>query len=812
MSLLIFAKKHRFHNNFITNSDYNEIALELRRMISMKKLFAWILTLALFMAILPQVTALEKLSWMDENTAATPYPVEGGNIYFEEATGTVCYADETVTAAQIPSEINGIAVKCIGSFAFTYCEILESVVIPDCVETVEDHAFMGCDALKKVIVGDGVKLIGGHSFLNCDALTELSLGSALEEIEMEAFADCDSLETVTLPASLKIMGFGVFSGCSSLKAFAVDENNTVYSSDAQGVLFDKEKTELLQCPEAFLGAYEVPNTVIYIADYAFAWCEGLTDLTIAESVIDIGYDAFYGTGCYYEQSNWEDGGLYISNYLIAIENGFIDYMDIKEGTRAIATAVFEGSTITAVNIPDTVKHINLKAFSFTNLKSVTLPNGLERIECGLFNYATDLQSVYIPESVTSIGPRAFVGCHSLTDVYFAGTRAQWEAITIEEDEDISSDNDGLKDATIHCADDQAENPFADISETDYYYDAVLWAVENGVTNGISATEFAPNENCTRGQIVTFLWRANGSEEPTTTENPFTDVKESDYYYKAVLWAVENGITNGMSETTFEPDSTCTRAQAATFLWRAHGCQTKQNQTNPFVDVQPTDYYYDAVAWAVENGITNGVSATEFAPDADCTRGQIVTFLHRAAERAKQSPYVKVIQEAIESSEGVFAEGMLYDIDGNGVQELILMQMVYTDDSGYGIPYMSYSVYTINDNQAIALLEDESLYVAAGGAQGWVGILKIDDEIYFGAWNQGGDIETTFGSWNIYSVDGSQIELNTQVTYRIEDESGSATINGENVDLVSYEAWVQTVEALEIIDAYGFNLDTLLQLL
>ena len=331
----------------------------------------------------------------------------------------------------------------------------------------------------------------------------------------------------------------------------------------------------------------------------------------------------------------------------------------------------------------------------------------------------------------------------------------------------------------------SENPFADVSETDYYYNAVLWAVENGITNGMSATKFAPNASCTRGQIVTFLWRANGSPEPLTTENPFVDVKEGAYYYKAVLWAVENGITSGMSETTFEPDTVCTRAQASTFLWRANGKLNCANAENPFTDVAEGAYYYDAVLWAVENGITNGVSATEFAPDAQCTRGQIVTFLYRAENTEKVSPYVKVLQEAIGRSAGMFAEGILYDVDGNGVQELILLQMVYTDEPGYGIPYMSYSVYTINDDQAIALIDDESLYGAAGGAQGWVGVVEIEGKFYFAAWNQGGDIETTFGEWDIYSVEGARIELTTQVTYRIEDGNNSATINGEDVDLVAY---------------------------
>ena len=173
------------------------------------------------------------------------------------------------------------------------------------------------------------------------------------------------------------------------------------------------------------------------------------------------------------------------------------------------------------------------------------------------------------------------------------------------------------------------NPFTDVKVSDYFYTPVLWAVREGITNGISATSFGPNAPCTRGQIVTFLWRACGSPEPEKTNNPFTDVKSTDYYYKAVLWAVESGITNGMSATTFAPNATCTRGQVATFLWRSQGKPAQTNSSNPFSDVKSSEYYYDAVLWAVENNITNGTGVGKFSPNDSCTRGQIVTFLYRA---------------------------------------------------------------------------------------------------------------------------------------------------------------------------------------
>lgn len=170
------------------------------------------------------------------------------------------------------------------------------------------------------------------------------------------------------------------------------------------------------------------------------------------------------------------------------------------------------------------------------------------------------------------------------------------------------------------------SPFADVATDAYYYDAVKWAVEKGVTNGVSETLFGPDQACTRAQIVTFLWRAAGSPEPKSGSS-FADVAADAYYAKAVAWAVENGITKGTSETTFHPDETCTRAQGVTFLYRALG-KLAAAQAG-FTDVAEDSYYADAVNWAAENGVTNGISETLFGPDGSCTRAQIVTFLYRA---------------------------------------------------------------------------------------------------------------------------------------------------------------------------------------
>ena len=169
--------------------------------------------------------------------------------------------------------------------------------------------------------------------------------------------------------------------------------------------------------------------------------------------------------------------------------------------------------------------------------------------------------------------------------------------------------------------------FVDVATGSYYENAVDWAVENGITQGTDATHFSPDGICTRAQAVTFLWRAAGSPKPETRTMPFTDIPVGSYYYDAVLWAVENGITEGTSDTTFSPNMTCTRAQIVAFLWRSEKSPAA-GTANPFADVKSAAYYADAVLWAAKEDITKGTTNTTFSPDADCTRAQIVTFLWR----------------------------------------------------------------------------------------------------------------------------------------------------------------------------------------
>ena len=172
------------------------------------------------------------------------------------------------------------------------------------------------------------------------------------------------------------------------------------------------------------------------------------------------------------------------------------------------------------------------------------------------------------------------------------------------------------------------NPFEDVSQSAYYFRPVLWAVERGITSGTDETHFSPNAPCTRAQVVTFLWRWQGSPEPEGTECPFVDVPEGCYYRKAVMWAAEQGITSGIDQTHFGSGAYCTRAQVVTFLYRVKG-SPEWEAVDRFTDVSAGDYYHLSVCWASDNGITSGVDGDRFGPHQTCTRSQIVTFLYKA---------------------------------------------------------------------------------------------------------------------------------------------------------------------------------------
>jgi hypothetical protein len=303
----------------------------------------------------------------------------------------------------------------------------------------------------------------------------------------------------------------------------------------------------------------------------------------------------------------------------AIETAFCDKFsyDYSKRMLTLTGSVLDYDEISPLQEID----FNLQTLILDGFTSITCVTSIADMN--------ELQNIVIPASVTTISPRT------------VGYVIDWD---VEGNEETGNAYKKL-DLTIYgypgtTAETYAnENGFAFVDLTDHfidvpagqwYSDPVSWAVDQSITNGSGNYQFTPTQLCSRGQIATFLWRLAGSPEPTI-ENPFTDLgSESSYYYKAVLWAYENGITTGTSATTFSPDAQCTRSQIVTFLWRAAGTPAPQSAVNPFADISEDTYYTSAVLWAVENGITTGTSATSFSPLGTCSRAEAVTFLYRYA--------------------------------------------------------------------------------------------------------------------------------------------------------------------------------------
>ena len=283
----------------------------------------------------------------------------------------------------------------------------------------------------------------------------------------------------------------------------------------------------------------------------------------------------------------------------------------------IGPSAFQNCTgLTSITFPDNITMIEMGAFTgCTGLTTVTLPNRITEISQGVFASCTNLTSITIPQSVTTIWMGAFGSSTNLKDVYYAGTQEQWGNIN------IMLANEPLDSATIYYNSAPAEapaSPFTDIAADAYYADAVLWAVENGITSGTSASTFSPNATCTTAQILTFLWRANSSPAPAGSN---AAVPAGKYYTDAASWALEKGLTD-----SFDADTPATRAATVTYLWKLAGKPAAASAA--FTDVAADATYASAVAWAVKEGITAGTSASTFSPDNTCTRGQIVTFLYR----------------------------------------------------------------------------------------------------------------------------------------------------------------------------------------
>ena len=359
-------------------------------------------------------------------------------------------------------------------------------------------------------------------------------------------------------------------------------------------------------------AVVIESGVTSIGDYAFNWCKSLKEISIPEGVTSIGREALAGCSSLYEVRL--PSTLKALSHLVFSDCSRLSYVFFTGNAPTFGNYVFNYINVMTAYFPandDTWTMAVRKDYGGYSIN-------WHRLFCNP-DHNFDAWTVYIEPGCTTEGietrycsscgytPRRSI--EPLGHDYASGTCTRCG----------SADPDHQP----------IENPFTDVPAGAFYEDPVLWAVENSITTGATADSFNPNGECLRAHVVTFLHRAAQNPEPSSTNNPFTDVKSSDFFYKPVLWAVEKNITNGTSADQFGSFATCNRAAVVTFLWRAAGSPEPESTDNPFADVKSTDFFYKPVLWAIENGITNGVDATHFGPTTACNRAQVVTFLYRA---------------------------------------------------------------------------------------------------------------------------------------------------------------------------------------
>ena len=553
-----------------------------------KRLTALLLAFALTLALLPAMTASaavysgkcgDKLTWT-LNTESGALEIVGTG----DMPNWSWYTDVPWDSYRsvIKSVSIGKGVTSIGGYAFYLCTEMTSAALPGSLKRIEEAAFRGCSGLTDVTIPGAVTFIG-----------------------TDAFLWCTGLESVTLPAGVTSIGESAFTYCTALKEFRVDKSNRFYCNDESGILFNKDKTTLVQAPGTFSGSYSIPDSVTHVGTDAFRGCEGLTSITFPDSVKSI------GAGAFIQCSGLTD--LTIPDSVIDI--GVMTFWDCDG--------------LISVSVGNGVMKIPYEVFSGCDrLRNVTFGESVTVIDIRAFRKCSALESITFTNRVKRVDTQAFDLCGSLKDVYFRGTQEDWKAI------EFGSINECLTEAKLHflAPPPPSAGKFSDVSKTAWYYKAVDFAVKNQLMNGVSDGEFRPDDPMTRAMLVTVLWRYEGA--PTAGKSDFSDLT-ADWYKDAVAWAAKNEIVNGVGNGKFDPNGNITREQMAAILYRYAQKKgfdtTAQGNLNAFPDAaKVSSYATDAIAWTVGEGIING-NGGRLDPQGNATRAQVATILMRFIE-------------------------------------------------------------------------------------------------------------------------------------------------------------------------------------
>ena len=514
----------------------------------------------------------------------------------------------------------------------------ETVTVPAVLGTnkvvaIAKGCFSGNTKLTEVDISHGIRVIGEEAFFGCEALKKVHISGSVNEIGARAFSHT-ALSSAEIPGSVRILGEEAFMGCEGLFNVIIEEGVGDLFGVEVGGDFGSGSVTLIQGIEQ-------------IGARCFYGCANLTKMRIPETVTSIGDQAMGYTDKGRQNTYAITGcaGTEAERYAKANQ---IDFTEV-EGADPYAGVCgedvqwsFDAQTGT-LTISGTGRMYDYASAAYipwsaygNAVKRAVVEEGVTSLgEYAFLGCA--VEEVLLPSTLTVVGKEAFAACASLKELRFEYDAPAFAADAFRNTTLTAWYPYGNATWTVSVRQNYGGTitwkngktlPFEDVQPGEFYYDPVVWAVENGITNGTSETTFGPDDQCMRAHVVTFLWRAMGSPEPTRTDNPFVDVHPYDFYYKSVLWALEKGITAGMDATHFGPTDYCNRAQVVTFLYRTMGSPNVAASSNPFTDVEAGSFYEKPVLWAVENGITNGLSATTFGPEAICNRAQIVTFLYR----------------------------------------------------------------------------------------------------------------------------------------------------------------------------------------
>ena len=655
-----------------------------------KRLLAWILVLMLAVTLLPTAALAEDASLAgfcggDANaelaetitgsTWAGPYSIDiyknvrwqldknEDNAYTLTLSGSGVMADYLAGSARpwntyaksITKLVVEDGISSVGSRTCYNFIALTEAVLADTVTDIGEFSFSGCKALTSIDLSN-VTSIRANALRDNISLSDITLSSGLKVIGYQAFRDSGAPNSsISIPESVTEIGFGAFSGAKFTNALnlpnvekvgAVAFNNSNFAA----VALTNASLEIIAGKND--SGSEIENGVFcHVRAVLYTSVPSVMDRLYDENrKNNIGIIACTNGGSFASDTEFngftlavpqKDGYIFAgwySNQELTEKEGLSEENGTYVGTptteiSADGRRYYAKWKKSADNIPgkDEGKQmaVDLGSAVYGETPSATVlfegSDELKEVKSDRNYFNADIDGMRV-----TITPKAGLQPGTYTDTLYVHTEngaVHFITVTLTvtpkpEEQEADAALSGVLAAIT------GTNPFSDVPGSAYYNAAVRWAVKNGIASGTDAKHFSPDAACTRAQAVTFLWRAAGSPAPTLAENPFTDVKPSDYCYDAVLWAVETGIAKGTGAAAFSPDAACTRGQIVTFLYRAAGSPAGYANSG-YTDVPETSYCAAPVAWAVALRITSGTGTLTFSPDDLCTRGQIVTFLYRA---------------------------------------------------------------------------------------------------------------------------------------------------------------------------------------